>query len=1121
MEFIRSMKVLVAVLASAMASIGMSQTSVSIPDSLVIERTREYIKPHEGYEAKAYPDRGEDDPKRKWTVGYGFNLEAESALALLERVDTEKAREIENKIRLRQFSEVTIDQQTADELLDKTIENCLDEIRSIWSKVHKNQPEYADFDKLPVEAQIVALDMLYQVGGPEFMGYNQDTGDYEPLSAWYGFFPPFDDTIVPLDYSGSARRLENLWSEGKIDMPKGRAQDHIEQFKMLAERYATSTVTVILDVPFKAQYPPGDWDNETNCGQASALMVFCYYSGEIPTRDKIEEIDDWLHSRYGDPINNYNGTFTDRHKLAVLAREYGKLTQSYTKNYWTIQDIEACIDGGCPVITAIAGRVPLEYNRDGEWLQKEAVYSKGHWVVVTGYSDQQIICNDPKLTFGRNARYGKDMFLSAMYDQWDEALSNVGDADDWKGAVVVVLPEEAVSNASTTCQNSCALKGSPIDFGQWGWANPLPKKSMYVSSGGGFLDPNYPVDKKRHIGVDFLGRVDAGIAGHPVYSICDGRVIQKHITSVENSFLAIASVDRPLVVIYGHVKEPENGTKVNINDTIRRGQEIASIADFTRVDPQMPSHLHLGMNVKGKYYFYGTAGWGRCRSGEPDTTIAEKGWVDPMLYLCEHPSEGPTGTSGLATALVMDKSGSMRGEKLERAQEAAYVYVDTSGEGEDLVSLAAFDASGESVVEPISIESGREKLKQKILSLSSGGSTNVGAGLAVAYEHLSMCELESRAAVLLSDGENNSGSYDAEVIKFEQAGWPISTVAFGKDADQEMLSEIAYRTGGTFSPAGLSDISRVYHKMNVQTHLGSVLQSYSEFVRPGTTLRYNVPVEADMTKIGFFTDWQGSNMKTSLVSPRGQRITEENCRDYGRYVSGETHNLLEIENPQAGDWKVDIAGHDLPRRGEQVNFHCYGVSGVFSNMLGFQPSYSSRKPVRIGVKLANVQDGHLTSLTGATVTAEIKKPSSRLKSLALGRSSQSSRSRVLRADDVLEILTEVRSLTRKITLYDDGLHDDFRADDGIYGNTYEDATSNGPYLVTIDCDVRSITGKRMRRKLQESFQVGRIERNSFTISDFLGILTEQGHGRDLEIPVEIEGPEAEEVIDSVLDRIRK
>ncbi len=48
--------------------------------------------------------------------------------------------------------------------------------------------------------------------------------------------------------------------------------------------------------------------------------------------------------------------------------------------------------------------------------------------------------------------------------------------------------------------------------------------------------------------------------------------------------------------------------------------------------------------------------------------------------------------SDFITALVIDKSGSMTGEKIKKAKDAAYGYVDACGD-KDVVSLVGFSSS--------------------------------------------------------------------------------------------------------------------------------------------------------------------------------------------------------------------------------------------------------------------------------------------------------------------------------------------------------------------------------------------------------------------------------------------
>lgn len=173
-----------------------------------------------------------------------------------------------------------------------------------------------------------------------------------------------------------------------------------------------------IPVPFISQVPPGTWDKTKNCGQTSALMVFCYYDGRTPTSQGIIAIDDWLYSRFGSSqaVNGYSGSYSTSSTLETLAKErggiYGGFPLSYKASSWTVARVKQEINAGHPVIVAVTG-APLGQSYGG------------HWLVAKGYTSTGIITNDPGRTNGQ---------LTYTNTQFANAMSSQG------GAVVVVIP---------------------------------------------------------------------------------------------------------------------------------------------------------------------------------------------------------------------------------------------------------------------------------------------------------------------------------------------------------------------------------------------------------------------------------------------------------------------------------------------------------------------------------------------------------------------------------------------------------------------------------------------------------------------------------------------------------
>lgn len=172
-----------------------------------------------------------------------------------------------------------------------------------------------------------------------------------------------------------------------------------------------------LSVPFKSQVPPGEWANTNNCGQTCALMVLCYYKGTVPTEQGIKDIDDWLFQKYGDPINNYNGSITNTTKLEALVKEYGGFVNSYKDNGWDLSNLKQKIDEGRPVIAAVTA---------GYLSNRGYNYAGGHFIVVIGYSDTHIICHDPGTSSGAEKFYSNGEFSLAFSSQSGSVVVVVG-----------------------------------------------------------------------------------------------------------------------------------------------------------------------------------------------------------------------------------------------------------------------------------------------------------------------------------------------------------------------------------------------------------------------------------------------------------------------------------------------------------------------------------------------------------------------------------------------------------------------------------------------------------------------------------------------------------------------
>ncbi|MGO8838028.1 MAG: vWA domain-containing protein, partial [Limisphaerales bacterium] len=111
----------------------------------------------------------------------------------------------------------------------------------------------------------------------------------------------------------------------------------------------------------------------------------------------------------------------------------------------------------------------------------------------------------------------------------------------------------------------------------------------------------------------------------------------------------------------------------------------------------------------------------------------------------------------LNLAVVLDKSGSMTGAKLEKTKQAALQLLDRL-EPNDVFSLVIFSDEARVLVPAQKVED-KEALREKIESIEAGGSTALYAGVKAGARQLQEYFSSKRInrVILLSDGLANVG----------------------------------------------------------------------------------------------------------------------------------------------------------------------------------------------------------------------------------------------------------------------------------------------------------------------------------------------------------------------------
>lgn len=168
--------------------------------------------------------------------------------------------------------------------------------------------------------------------------------------------------------------------------------------------------------------------------------------------------------------------------------------------------------------------------------------------------------------------------------------------------------------------------------------------------------------------------------------------------------------------------------------------------------------------------------------------------------------------------LVVDTSGSMEGAKIARTREALAAFVQQIQGDRDRLGLIEF-ASGTKNFVPLRVmdDNNRRDTLTLIDNMDAlGGTALVDAVYAAAEDLLAQGDASAiNAIVVMTDGQENESYYrlnDLErLLSGNQPGRPvIFTIAFGRDADEPLLSEMARIGQGQFRRADETDIEELY-----------------------------------------------------------------------------------------------------------------------------------------------------------------------------------------------------------------------------------------------------------------------------------------------------------------------
>ena len=396
--------------------------------------------------------------------------------------------------------------------------------------------------------------------------------------------------------------------------------------------------------------------------------------------------------------------------------------------------------------------------------------------------------------------------------------------------------------------------------------------------------------------------------------------------------------------------------------------------------------------------------------------------------------------------LIIDSSGSMSSNDRNNLRKSAanlFITLAASDTQADVqISVVDFDSSAVILAPLTKVDTDKnvELLQRAVSRIDSRGGTNIASGLHVGFNALSASTTGvKKAAVLLTDGQDGS-NVQAVASRYADQDWSIYTIGLSGSVDRRKLEGIASTTpeGEYFQVDNeLSNIQEIYNKILAKVTRKSVLASLSGFLNQGQTVTKLVSIDNAIAQANFSLSWQGSTIEMVLVDPSGAEITPDIAATVGiAYQAAPTFAIYTVDTPMQGEWAMRMKGTEIPSEGEPYSLVVTGTSDFVTNFLAFEPNYTPGDTIRIGIRLQEKTGDTAQPVLSAVTSADVVRPDGRIET---------------------------------VNLFDDGIHNDNAAGDGVYASNYTNVDVLGTYLI------RASAQNGFYREIEQQIVVGAID----------------------------------------------
>ncbi|MGD2205383.1 MAG: VWA domain-containing protein [Anaerolineae bacterium] len=209
----------------------------------------------------------------------------------------------------------------------------------------------------------------------------------------------------------------------------------------------------------------------------------------------------------------------------------------------------------------------------------------------------------------------------------------------------------------------------------------------------------------------------------------------------------------------------------------------------------------------------------------------------------------------LNLSLVLDKSGSMQGAKIQNLREAAKLVVDRL-RPEDTISIIAFSDKKYLIAKSQPV-SEKENLKKRIERIRDGGGTAISGGMGQGLAELEKALAPDKVSrmLLLTDGQTFGDEKQCKKLGKQAGdkGIVVNALGLGDDWNEDLLDDIAEASGGVADFIDSPDKIMNFFDQAVQSMQDTVVQNAQMILRlvSGVTPRQVWQVLPMISNLGY------------------------------------------------------------------------------------------------------------------------------------------------------------------------------------------------------------------------------------------------------------------------------